>query len=928
MRKQLKRICAVSLSIVMLTNLIFVLPTKAEEETFITTNLKEDEVVELLSGDIYDVVKNYDYTEIVSNKYWKENKDEMEQINLAPDSVKISWNCKEKALYYNFKITDNKYMKNAQSIVTFDEEAEIEDLYAGTKYYYQISAIFNDRTVKSKIFSFSTADLTRTVYIDGVENTRDIGGYKTADGYRIRQGMVYRGGKLEDITAKGKQKMYALGIKTDLDLRKPTLQNSPIGNDIKLITVNEKGAPQYRHWYGADIWSSVNDDAVNAKKALVNEIKAFANADNYPIYVHCAIGRDRTGTICFLISALCGVEKNDLYKDYELSILSKATNDKTTPEMLVNYHFKQLLELIEEQQGNSLAEKTASYMKRIGITDAEIASIRNILIDKNVSKYSQNSNDVKSFASASVLTVSSESENLQTINDVKLSDKTRTVNKSENVQRIEELEFACTCSASTKAEEPNFVCYGAKNVSVLSEQEVKEQNIPEGYEEKVVIVDSDSADAKGVLCDFSDYNIPISIVESITFRVYAGSGTREVRIPMQGGVGEHWTMQYADITSNLNKWTEITLDSSGTNFGLHRSMENLSTNKYLSKLELALRTSKADVEFYIDSIKVKLKDNDNTPPVINISDDEIDVTLDGQLPEITAYDATEKVNVNVEKEWPMNVELDEKGIPNVVGTYELTLRATDFYGNISEKKVKVNVKPEDKEPPVLNVSTDKIYISTGTIEQLKVTATDDSGKEPKVVFNWQDGAFDKAGRLAKGNWKLDITATDASNKKTEKSIMVYVADNYKIQGTIVDEESGEEYVGEKDLEEPTTPSSNNKTDNTTTNKKQEQTTTKYNVTNKVSVPKTSIKKITAGKKKLTVKWAKKTKIQGYQIQISLKKNFKKKISKKVSKAKTTSLTIKKLKANKKYYVRIRTYKIVNKKIYYSSWSKIKNKKTK
>ena len=43
----------------------------------------------------------------------------------------------------------------------------------------------------------------------------------------------------------------------------------------------------------------------------------------------------------------------------------------------------------------------------------------------------------------------------------------------------------------------------------------------------------------------------------------------------------------------------------------------------------------------------------------------------------------------------------------------------------------------------------------------------------------------------------------------------------------------------------------------------------------------------------------------------------------VKKAKTVSATIKKLKAGKKYYVRIRTYKVVKKKNYYSAWSKAK-----
>ncbi len=92
---------------------------------------------------------------------------------------------------------------------------------------------------------------------------------------------------------------------------------------------------------------------------------------------------------------------------------------------------------------------------------------------------------------------------------------------------------------------------------------------------------------------------------------------------------------------------------------------------------------------------------------------------------------------------------------------------------------------------------------------------------------------------------------------------------------------------------------------------------------------TSISKLTAGKKKFTIKWKKQTsQTTGYQIQYSTNKNFKSAKTVTVSKNKTTSKSITKLKAKKKYYVRIRTYKTVGKTKYYSSWSKAKAVTTK
>ncbi|WP_370780668.1 family 16 glycosylhydrolase [Eubacterium ventriosum] len=92
----------------------------------------------------------------------------------------------------------------------------------------------------------------------------------------------------------------------------------------------------------------------------------------------------------------------------------------------------------------------------------------------------------------------------------------------------------------------------------------------------------------------------------------------------------------------------------------------------------------------------------------------------------------------------------------------------------------------------------------------------------------------------------------------------------------------------------------------------------------VKVPKVKIKKatkkISAKKLKVTLKTAKG--VKGYQVMISTSKKFKKAKVKNYKKAK---FTIKKLKANKKYFIRVRAYKVVNGEVYYGKWSKRKVK---
>ena len=93
--------------------------------------------------------------------------------------------------------------------------------------------------------------------------------------------------------------------------------------------------------------------------------------------------------------------------------------------------------------------------------------------------------------------------------------------------------------------------------------------------------------------------------------------------------------------------------------------------------------------------------------------------------------------------------------------------------------------------------------------------------------------------------------------------------------------------------------------------------------------KTSVKKSKAKKGSVELTWSKTKGVKGYEIQVATDKKFKKnKKTVTIKKQKTTKTTIKKLKAKKKYYVRIRTYKTVNGKKVYSAWSKVKSVKTK
>lgn len=97
---------------------------------------------------------------------------------------------------------------------------------------------------------------------------------------------------------------------------------------------------------------------------------------------------------------------------------------------------------------------------------------------------------------------------------------------------------------------------------------------------------------------------------------------------------------------------------------------------------------------------------------------------------------------------------------------------------------------------------------------------------------------------------------------------------------------------------------------------------------KINLKGVSLSSVKAQKKKMAVYWKKTGGNQGYQVQYSTSKRFSSKVKTVRLSAGKKSVTIKNIPAKKRYYVRIRSYKKVGNKIWYTGWSKVRNIKTK
>lgn len=318
--------------------------------------------------------------------------------DFAPINNVLKWNSNlNNVASYKVRVAyDNKFTKCCYIFDDADmnEGVTLSNPFANTTYYWQvIASLENGSKVYSSIYSFTTADTMRTVTIDGVSNTRDIGGYETEFGY-VQQGLVYRSARLESITESGLNTLKnELGVKTDLDLRGEAEANNIINrpNPANLGNYYAVDTATYAN-KGANDWSaSENDPTLSGFMNHANMFpnfkqifSVFADVNNYPIDVHCSVGRDRTGTVTMTLKALLGYDKQDIMNEYFVSMFSTTGAwQKSATELNCNGLVVPVLDYLESLEGNTLADKAAYYLiNKCGMTQEQVDAIRDIMTGK------------------------------------------------------------------------------------------------------------------------------------------------------------------------------------------------------------------------------------------------------------------------------------------------------------------------------------------------------------------------------------------------------------------------------------------------------------------------------------------------------------------------------------------------------------------
>ncbi len=292
--------------------------------------------------------------------------------NSYPDSIIFTWKF-DGSLYeitdVVFYISESSAFENAERYIISAGQMflSLTNFKINTEYFWKMVA-FSDGIKKneSETFHFITSDeLPQWYFIDGTSNVRDIGGWNTQSGI-LKSGMIFRGCELNrEFRANQKALGFLhkkLGIKTDLDLR----------FDVDVEDVTGSPIPD-ANWIHIPVYAyaDIDNDIEKAKYAKI--FKLFSYRENYPFYIHCIAGADRTGTVIILLKALLGVSYEDIAFDYELTSLSVFG-----PRSRHQVAFVSLIELLLKY-GSDIMQGAENYLLSCGISQEEISNIRTIL---------------------------------------------------------------------------------------------------------------------------------------------------------------------------------------------------------------------------------------------------------------------------------------------------------------------------------------------------------------------------------------------------------------------------------------------------------------------------------------------------------------------------------------------------------------------
>ena len=261
----------------------------------------------------------------------------------------------------NFDSSDTKTINNLA-----EKKYKIKNLKLEQTIYYR-GATEENKLQFSKVYKLTINNIPpRNIDIPGVDNVRDIGGYKTnlIENGKIKQGLYYRSAKINDITKEGKNLLIKdLGIKVEIDIREKSKNTGPYVDGVEYYAIPITSYSSKRSRF---------DEYKTEYQKIFNLI---SESDKRPVILHCNHGASRTGIMTLALLTLLGCEYKDIAKDY---LFTNFANQKKRD---INTYFNYWWDRLDKYEGETKAEKCKNWLMSKGIEESKLENIRAIFID-------------------------------------------------------------------------------------------------------------------------------------------------------------------------------------------------------------------------------------------------------------------------------------------------------------------------------------------------------------------------------------------------------------------------------------------------------------------------------------------------------------------------------------------------------------------
>lgn len=206
-----------------------------------------------------------------------------------------------------------------------------------------------------------------------IQNFRDLGGMRTADGKVVKHGLIFRSSALDSLNPGQRERISQLGIRLVIDFRsgieRGMIDGLYMANGVRVWhapDASTTGAPQ--HSVGAFLAGPPGDKSVMqdlyratplVQAAGFGALYAAIAGGELPLVFHCAAGKDRTGVAAALLLDALGVARADIMADY---LLSGMWFDHTRDEFLINFPDRQAI-LAKEDHWRPMLQTDAGYLE-------------------------------------------------------------------------------------------------------------------------------------------------------------------------------------------------------------------------------------------------------------------------------------------------------------------------------------------------------------------------------------------------------------------------------------------------------------------------------------------------------------------------------------------------------------------------------------